>query len=131
MIMRSSEHNGEVVDYFENKFDLKLREQRLNEQCHKTYSQTSKAMTKQALANTFLSDQEHAVNAIMASSKKVDAPKKNFIKNNIRNTVLPQLANRYVGFDLTMKIEEHTPTKMNSKLKQSELPMLSKVIGAA
>lgn len=31
------------------------------------------------------------------AKKMTNAPKKNFIRNNIKNTVLPQIANRYMG----------------------------------
>ena len=31
------------------------------------------------------------------SKKFTQAPKKNFIRSNIKNTVLPQIANRYMG----------------------------------
>lgn len=102
--MRSTEHKNELNDYFENKMEMKRIENKAEQQ---NYAQLNIKQQQQ----TFDQNMFHAVSdekknimvksTLEAKQKRLtkktlpDKSKTNFVRNNIKNTVLPQILNQY------------------------------------
>lgn len=96
--MRSSEHKEEVKDYFDNKIEIKRSVEQNQKNIDTLIKRQQQSEKKQKDLRT-IDLNKIGNNLIIASSARMPQtakgkklaclPKKNFILNNIKNTVLP------------------------------------------